>query len=277
LRQQAVCGVFVSRVAKPREGNISVLSSFAVGSRAMVFGATGALGAAFVAALAQDPRVARVYAVARRPPDGTDPHRPAAAPGKLSWLPFDLQDEPSIAAAVAAAAAEGPLELVLVATGVLHDGARLQPEKTWRSLASDSLQEAFAINAVGPALIAKHALGHLARDRKSVFAALSARVGSIEDNRLGGWHAYRASKAALHMLLRGLAIELRVRNPGALCVALHPGTVDSELSRPFQSGVVPQKLFTAEFSAGKLLGVLDALGPDDSGRAWAWDGSPIPF
>ena len=242
----------------------------------MVFGATGALGAAFVAALAQDPRVARLYAAARRPP-ATDPAQPPAGHTRVSWLAFDLEDEPSIAAAVAAAAAAGPLDLVIVATGVLHDGARLQPEKTWRSLTPAALQEAFAINAVGPSLIAKHALGQLARDRKSVFAALSARVGSIEDNRLGGWHAYRASKAALHMLLRGLAIELRVRNPGALCVALHPGTVDSELSRPFQAGVVPEKLFTAEYSAGKLLGVLDALGPADSGRAWAWDGSPIPF
>lgn len=256
---------------------MSSLSSFAPGARAMVFGATGALGAAFVTALAQDPRVARVYAAARRPPAAADLSQPPAGHAKLSWLAFDLEDEPSIAAAVAAAAAAGPLDLVIVATGVLHDGARLQPEKTWRSLTPAALQEAFAINAVGPSLIAKHALGQLARDRKSVFAALSARVGSIEDNRLGGWHAYRASKAALHMLLRGLAIELRVRNPGALCVALHPGTVDSELSRPFQAGVVPEKLFTADYSAGKLLGVLDALGPADSGRAWAWDGTPIPF
>lgn len=255
---------------------ISNLGSFAAGSRAMVFGATGALGAAFVAALEQDPRIARVYAVARRPPT-QDPAQGPAASGKLRWLTFDLQDEPSVAAAVATAAADGPLDLVIVATGVLHDGARLQPEKTWRSLTPAALHEAFAVNAMGPALIAKHALGQLARDRKSVFAALSARVGSIEDNRLGGWHAYRTSKAALHMLLRGLAIELRVRNPGALCVALHPGTVDSDLSRPFQAGVAPEKLFTAEFSASKLLGVLDALRPTDSGRAWAWDGSPIPF
>ena len=241
----------------------------------MVFGATGALGAAFVAALAQDPRVARVYAVARRPPDGTDPHRPAAAPGKLSWLPFDLQDEPSIAAAVAAAAAEGPLDLVLVATGVLHDGARLQPEKTWRSLASDSLQEAFAINAVGPALIAKHALGHLARDRKSVFAALSARVGSIEDNRLGGWHSYRASKAALNMLIRTFAIEQARTHPQTVCVALHPGTVDTPLSKPFQSGVATEKLFTPALSATRLLAVLDTLTPAQSGRLFAWDGQEI--
>ncbi len=260
-----------------QESSISNLGSFAPGSRALVFGATGALGAAFVAALAQDPRIARVYAAARRPPVGTDAAQSSAGHAKLRWLPFDLEDEPSIAAAVAAAAAEGPLDLVIVATGVLHDGARLQPEKTWRSLTPAALQEAFAINAIGPSLIAKHALGQLARDRKSVFAALSARVGSIEDNRLGGWHAYRASKAALHMLLRGLAIELRVRNPGALCVALHPGTVDSGLSRPFQAGVAPEKLFTAEYSAGKLLGVLDALGPADSGRAWAWDGTALPF
>ncbi|NDE02746.1 MAG: SDR family NAD(P)-dependent oxidoreductase, partial [Gammaproteobacteria bacterium] len=199
--------------------SLPVLTSFASPLRALVFGAGGGLGAAFSSELASHPRVARVYAAARR----------AAPP----WQ-FTLQDEASIAAVVAAAAAEGPLDLVLVATGVLH-GSQLRPEKSWRSLDAAALAEAFAVNATGPALIAKHALGHLRRDAKSVFACLSARVGSIEDNRLGGWHAYRASKAALNMLVRTCAVELRQRNPGALCVALHPGTVDTALSKPFQN------------------------------------------
>ena len=207
------------------------------------------------------PRVVRVYSAAR-----------SAAP---PWN-FTLQDEASIAAVVAAAAAEGPLDLVIVATGVLHN-AQLRPEKSWRSLDAAALAEAFAVNATGPALIAKHALGHLRRDAKSAFACLSARVGSIEDNRLGGWHAYRASKAALNMLVRTFAVELRQRNPGALCVALHPGTVDTALSKPFQSGVDPAKLFTPAHSARALLGVLDRLTPADSGRLWAWDGQPITF
>lgn len=237
------------------------LASFASPLRALVFGAAGGLGAALAAELAAHPRVARVYSAAR-----------SASP---PWN-FTLQDEASIAAVIAAAAVEGPLDLVIVATGVLHN-AQLRPEKSWRSLDAAALAEAFAVNATGPALIAKHALGHLRRDAKSALACLSARVGSIEDNRLGGWHAYRASKAALNMLVRTFAVELRQRNPGALCVALHPGTVDTALSKPFQSGVDPAKLFTPTHSARALLGVLDQLTPADSGRLWAWDGQPITF
>ena len=237
------------------------LASFAPGLRALVFGAGGGIGAAFVTELSANPRVAKVYAAARR----------AEAP----WQ-FDLTDEARIEAVAKAAAAEGPLDLVLVATGVLHSPT-LRPEKTWRSLDAAALAEAFAINATGPALIAKHTLGLLRRDVKSAFACLSARVGSIEDNRLGGWHAYRASKAALNMLVRSCAVELQQRNPAALCVALHPGTVDTRLSQPFQGGVPSSKLFTPSMSARSLLGVLDRLTPADSGRLFAWDGQAIPF
>lgn len=127
-----------------------------------------------------------------------------------------------------------------------------------------------------PALVAKHFLPLLARDRKSVFAALSARVGSISDNQLGGWHAYRASKAALNMLLRTFAIELARRNPRAVCVGLHPGTVDTGLSAPFQANVPEGKLFTPDFAAARLLEVVDRLKPDDSGHVFAWDGQLIP-
>lgn len=237
------------------------LESFVPGLRALVFGARGGIGAAFAAELGAHPRVAKVCAAARG----------AEAP----WS-FDLQDEASIAAVAAAAAAEGPLDLVLVATGVLHS-ATLRPEKSWRSLDAAALAEAFAINATGPALIAKHTLGLLRRDAKSAFACLSARVGSIEDNRLGGWHAYRASKAALNMLIRTCAVELRRGNPAALCVGLHPGTVDTRLSQPFQGNVDPARLSTPTASARALLGVLDRLTAADSGRLFAWDGQGIPF
>jgi NAD(P)-dependent dehydrogenase (short-subunit alcohol dehydrogenase family) len=125
-------------------------------------------------------------------------------------------------------------------------------------------------------LVAKHFLPLLARDRKSVFAALSARVGNISDNRLGGWHAYRASKAALNMLLRTLSIELARANPRAMYVGLHPGTVDTTLSAPFQATVPEGKLFTPEFAAARLLEVLDRLEPVDSGNVIAWDGQQIP-
>ncbi|MBM4232651.1 MAG: SDR family NAD(P)-dependent oxidoreductase [Gammaproteobacteria bacterium] len=238
------------------------LESFRAPLHALVFGASGGIGAACVDLLAPHPCVAAVYAASRT----------ATAP----WN-FSLEDEGSIAGvAAAAAAAAGPLDLVIVATGVLH-AENLLPEKTWRSMDAAALARAFAVNATGPALIAKHTLGLLRRDAKSVFACLSARVGSIEDNRLGGWHAYRASKAALNMLVRSCAVELRQRNAGALCVALHPGTVDTRLSKPFQAGVEPAKLLTPQRSARALLRVLDRLTPADSGRLWAWDGRSIPF
>ena len=136
---------------------------------------------------------------------------------------------------------------------------------------------AFRLNTTGPALVAKHFLPLLARDRKAAFAALSARVGSIEDNGLGGWYAYRASKAALNMAIKTLSIELARRYPLALCVGLHPGTVDTALSKPFQAGVPQERLFSPAQSARHLLSVLDELTAEDSGKLFAWDGRRIPF
>lgn len=234
--------------------------------RAIVFGASGALGGAFVRALSADPRCARVYAGARSHPD--------AAPEKTEFFSFDLEDEVSIERALSGIAAQGPVHLVIIATGVLHD-AEIQPEKTWRAVSADGMSHAYAINTIGPSLIAKHALSLLPRDQRALFAALSARVGSIEDNRLGGWHSYRASKAALNMMMRCFAIELSRRAPQAVCACLHPGTVDSDLSKPFQSGV--RTLFTPDHAAEALLKTLDGLQPGDSGGLFAYDGARIPF
>lgn len=244
------------------------LSSFGRNVNAAVFGASGGLGLAFANLLAASPKVDRVMAFSRTNPGFDDP--------TVRWAHVDLEREETIArAAEEAAAMAAEWHIVIVATGVLHDASGLQPEKTWRTLEAGSLERAFRVNSIGPALVAKHLLPLLARDRKSVFAALSARVGSIEDNRLGGWHAYRASKAALNMLIRTLSIELARRNPTAICVALHPGTVDTALSRPFQSGV--QTLFSPTRAATSLLGVLDELTSENSGQLFAWDGQRIPF
>jgi NAD(P)-dependent dehydrogenase (short-subunit alcohol dehydrogenase family) len=252
-----------------------MLESLPDGYRAAVFGASGGLGAAFVAALCADARCAVVYAGSRA---ATHPLTAGAGDGtaKRREFYFAFEDEASIEAAGARIAADGPLHLILVATGLLHD-ADSRPEKTWRSLSTAAFNRAFLVNAIGPALIAKHLLGVLAARDKSVFAALSARVGSIADNRLGGWHAYRASKAALNMLIRTCAIELAVRNKSAVCIALHPGTVDTRLSRPFQAGVPQGALFSAAQSAEYLLRVIDRVEPAQSGRLIAWDGSEIPF
>jgi NAD(P)-dependent dehydrogenase (short-subunit alcohol dehydrogenase family) len=245
-----------------------ILPTFPDEYRAVVFGAAGGIGGAMVRALSADPRCAVVYAGARR----------AIEPGstKMQAFTFDLEDEASISAAAETIPADGPVHLVVVATGLLH-APDLQPEKTWRSLDARALHRLFAVNAIGPALIGKHMLPLMSKSDKSAFAALSARVGSISDNRLGGWHAYRASKAALNMLIRNFAIELGRVNRGALCVALHPGTVDTALSGPFQDRAEASRLFTPDVAAGHLLSVIDSLTPEHSGRLFAWDGAEIVF
>ena len=230
--------------------------------RAVVIGASGGIGAALVDRLAA--AGADVVALARRA---------EARPGR-SVGAIDLEDEASIARAAERLAAAGEVDLIIVAAGLLHGGG-VTPEKSYRDLGADQLAAYFAVNSIGPALVAKHFLPLLRRRERAVFAALSARVGSIGDNRLGGWYGYRASKAALNMLVKTLAIELARSRPDALCVALHPGTVDTGLSRPFQRGVPTGKLFTPAFAAERLLAVIDGLAPGDSGRCFAWDGAPI--
>lgn len=248
-----------------------MLETFKQPLNAVVVGASGGLGGAFCAALAP---LGTVYGTAREPKSlATLETHSGVKP-----LALDLTQEEGIAQAAEAvdAALEGAgLDLVLVATGLLHAGA-LQPEKTWRRLEASSMAQVFAINTTGPALVAKHFLPLLAKDRKSVFAALSARVGSISDNRAGGWHSYRASKAALNMLLKNFAIELGRKNAHAVVAGLHPGTVDSDLSQPFQGNVPEGKLFTPAFSAEALLKVLDGLTPEQTGRVFAWDGQEVP-
>lgn len=190
---------------------------------------------------------------------------------------FDLTNESSIAAAAAQIGSEGNLDLVIIATGKLHRPGTQMPEKSWRALDSAAMAEILAINTIGPALIAKHMLPLLHRDRRVVFAGLSARVSSISDNRLGGWHSYRASKAALNMLIRNFAIEFAARNPLGIVVAVHPGTVDTGLSRPFQRNVPQDSLLDPDTSAAHILAVLDGLSPADSGGLFAWSGERVEF
>jgi NAD(P)-dependent dehydrogenase (short-subunit alcohol dehydrogenase family) len=234
---------------------------------AVVIGASGGIGAALLAQVANDPRFASVLALSRSAAAVDDP---CIARGTI-----DVTDEASVAAAAAHARALGTVRLVIVASGLLH-GAGVRPEKHWGALTGDTLARMFAVNSIGPALAAKHFLPLLPREGRSVFAAISARVGSIEDNRLGGWYAYRASKAALNMLLKTFAIELARRAPEAVCIGLHPGTVDTRLSKPFQEGVAPGRLFTPAQSAAHLMQVIDQVSAADSGGVFAWDGSRVP-
>ncbi|MFN4101343.1 MAG: SDR family NAD(P)-dependent oxidoreductase, partial [Pararhodobacter sp.] len=191
-------------------------------------------------------------------------------------LTADFLDDAALANVAERIREAGPIGLCIVASGILSDGEALQPEKSFRQQSREAFERVFAANTVAPALIAREMLPLMPKAERSVFAALSARVGSISDNRLGGWHAYRASKAALNMLVRNYAIEQRRRSPGAICVALHPGTVDTGLSKPFQSGVPDEKLFSPDQSAGYLLDVIDGLGAEDSGKCFDWAGKVVP-
>ena len=187
---------------------------------------------------------------------------------------IDFADEAGIAAAADALKADGPYDLVLVASGILST-ATVQPEKTFRAIRGDALDTYFRVNATGPALVARHFLDLLHRDRRAVFAALSARVGSIGDNRLGGWIGYRASKAALNQVVKTLAIELARTRPETIVAALHPGTVDTPLSKPFQRNLPDGQLIAPATSAAALLDVLDGLSPADSGGCFDWKGEII--
>ena len=224
---------------------------------AVVFGASGGIGAALVEAIRATERFDHVLAFSR----STSPSA-------------DLLDEASLENATAFAAAKGELRLVIDATGFLHDD-RQGPEKSWRQLDAANLARSFALNASGPALIMKHVLPRLPRSGKAVFATLSARVGSIGDNRLGGWYSYRASKAALNQLVRTAAVELARRSPEALCIALHPGTVATALSAPFAATGL--QVHPPAAAADHLLTVIDQLTADANGGFFDWRGQTVPW
>ncbi len=218
--------------------------------RALVVGASGGIGAALVAALAGRGDVVGLS----RSGDG-----------------LDVTDEGSVAAALGRL--EPGFDLVIVATGALVLGG-VGPEKSLRSVTAEGLACQFAVNAVGPALVMKHALPLLPRDRVSRLAVLSARVGSIGDNALGGWYGYRAAKAALNQLVRTASIEARRTHPQSVFVALHPGTVATGLAPSLRAG---HPAVAAEVAAGNLLRVLEGLGPADSGQFFDWKGEVVPW
>jgi len=247
-------------------------------SAALVVGASGGIGSALTAELlARDEH--EVVVAACREPAASDALRALGRvhPERLLPLALDLTDPASLADAAARVAQRvDTLTMLINCAGVLHAGA-LQPERRLSEVDAAALVESFRVNAIGPLLVAQAFAPLLDREARTVLANLSARVGSLGDNRLGGWYAYRASKAAQNMFTRNLAIELARRHRGLICVALHPGTVDTALSRPFQARVPPERLFTPARAASQLLAVIDALAPHDNGGFFAWDGSPVPW
>ena len=232
--------------------------------RAAVFGASGGIGAAVVAALAA--RGVPVLAGSRS--GAGDAER------GVERFACDITDERSIAGAVAGWR-DDPPDFVLVATGVLTLADGTGPERSLKVIEPSAMAEVFRINTIGPALVAKLVLPIFPRKGRSVFAALSARVGSISDNRVGGWHSYRASKAALNMLIANFAIEMARTHPEVVIAGLHPGTVDTDLSAPFQSNLPEGQLTSPERAGENLLAVIEHLTPADSGGLFDWRGERI--
>ena len=232
------------------------MQSLLPGYQALILGATGAIGGAIAVQLQADPRCAQVLTLSRQSTPAID---------------FDKPD--SIATAAHALRAQGPWHLIVVATGMLT-GPTGGPEKRLAELNATHMAASFATNTIGPALVLAHCAPLLAKGERSLLAVLSAKVGSIGDNRLGGWYSYRASKAALNMLLKTAAIEVARTHPQAVLAALHPGTVDSALSAPFRGAEIGRPPTEA---ARDLLAVLDTLQPADSGGFWAYDGQRLPW
>lgn len=240
-----------------------------------IFGASGAIGTAFVNAFANH-KDNQVHAFSRS-------HKKFDQENVHSHQ-IDIQNETSIEKAIASACQNTPLDIVIITIGILHQNLNetdettaFGPEKSLSDLTAEKFQKLFEINTIGPALIAKHTLPLMNKDKTSIFCALSARIGSISDNHLGSWYAYRASKAALNMIIKTASIEMQRRKYKTIVIGLHPGTVDSQLSQPFQRSVSKAKLFTPEYSVSKMLNVIENLTPDETGKIFAWDGQEIPY
>ena len=249
-------------------------------SAVLIAAGQGGIGGALAKDLLQRFSALQVFAT-HRSGDHQAPAWAAEYANRLRWLRVDLTDEPGLQRLHTQLASEleqtgSRLRLLFNASGLLH-GDRLQPEKSISQLSMAGLQQSFAVNAFAPALLAQALWPLMKSSGLCVFGSLSARVGSIGDNRLGGWYSYRAAKAAQNQLLRCLAIEWKRSNRQSVCVALHPGTVDTALSAPFRSGVAAESRFSTQRAATQLLDILLALQPADSGRFIAWDGQDVPW
>lgn len=236
--------------------------------RCLIVGSSGGIGSAFVEQLLGWAEVDAVYGLSRSEAARVDDAR-------FKSFRFDYDQLSTLDPIVQTLTDGGPLDLVIVATGLLHD-SDIAPEKSLRDLDAERLARAYEINAIGPMMVAKAFLPLLRKDQKSVFAVLSARVGSISDNRIGGWYGYRAAKSGLNQLLRTASIEHARRWPQSVVIGLHPGTVDTQLSKPFQRNVGEAKLFTPSHSARAMLSVIQQIAPSDTGKIFAYDGTEVP-
>ncbi len=250
----------------------------------LIVGGNRGIGLGLVQALLQpefaerfQTTIARLYVTYRSEVSAELAAIATAHPDRLMLIRMDITDETQIAQGIAQIQSQASrLHLVMYCVGFLHEGD-IQPEKSLQQIQSEHLIRYFQVNSIGAVLLAKQMLPLMKHGDRSVFASISAKVGSIGDNQLGGWYGYRASKAALNMLMRTTAIEYSRKSPKTVVVMLHPGTTDTELSKPFQRNVVPEKLFSVEKTVAQLLNVVATLQPEDSGQFFSWDGSRLPW
>jgi NAD(P)-dependent dehydrogenase (short-subunit alcohol dehydrogenase family) len=242
---------------------------------ALIVGGGGGMGLGFVRQLLAQPEIDRVYATYRRVDSAAELLE--IVDPRLCCLPMDITDEAQIAAVVQQIQTEtAAIHYVINCVGVLHEG-EMQPEKSLRHINSEQLLRYFQVNTIGALLLFKQVQPLIKHSDRSILATISAKVGSIGDNQIGGWYGYRASKAALNMSIRTTAIEYRRTCPHAILVALHPGTTDTQLSLPFQRNVPPEKLFSVDRTVSQLLTVIAGLEVSDSGEFFSWDGSRLPW
>jgi len=244
---------------------------------ALVTGAGSGIGLAIVDQLLLDEDCSVVFAACRHPERSAALRERASEDPRLQPLQLDITNKDSMRAAVATIRSCDRVDLVINTAGVLHTPGGMRPEKRLADIDFDDVMLAFDVNALGMMRLAVELEPLLSASRAPRFITLSARVGSIGDNQLGGWYSYRASKAALNMLLRTLSIEWARTMPQVVCAALHPGTVSTALSAPYTTTRRSQRVFTPGEAAENLLNVLDNLGPEDNGGFYAWDGSQVPW
>ncbi|MGL5796441.1 MAG: SDR family NAD(P)-dependent oxidoreductase [Waterburya sp.] len=252
----------------------------------LIVGASQGIGLGFVRALLKQDNIAKIYATYRRQETASElfilqseygDNPSGTLRDRLECLQVDITDESQIEIAIKQIQQSvKQLHLVIYCVGVLHTDS-FSPEKSLKQIKPENLIYSFQVNSIGAVLLAKHLMPLFNKSDDSIFACISAKVGSIGDNRLGGWYGYRASKAALNMFLKTTAIEYSRKCPKTIVVALHPGTTDTQLSQPFQKNISPDKLFPVEHTVSLLSKVIAGLEIKDSGQFFAWDGSQLPW